>query len=212
MTIRTGSIGGALLLMASLPLAAQEPSRPPGPPPIERLEQLRLERLQESLGLTEEQTETLREQMERSHGAMRESFERQKQAMEALEESLAGRPVDQETLRRALADVQAAREQMERQREEHVTQLGKTLTLEQRAKFLLFNRQFDARLRELVERHRERGHAPPGREGGAAALRGAPGWGPERREPTREEKIESLEKRIAEMQRELDELRSGSDD
>lgn len=202
MTSRIGSIAGALLLVASLPLAAQERAGPPGPPPIERLEQLRIERLQETLGLTEEQTETLRQQMERSHESMRETFERQKEAMDALEESLAGQPVDQDALRRALADVEAAREQMERQREQHMAELGRTLTLEQRAKFLLFNRQFDSRLRELVERHRGRGHAPPGE----------PGLGPERREPTREEMIESLEKRIAEMQQELQELRSGSRD
>jgi hypothetical protein len=116
--------------------------------------------------------------------------------MEALEKSLGSQPADQEALRRSLAEVEAARAQMERQREQHMAELGRTLTLEQRAKFLLFNRQFDSRLRELVERHRGREHGD----------RGAPGM--ERREPTREEKIESLEKRIAEMQRELEALRS----
>lgn len=202
MTIRIGSIAGALLLVASLPLAAQERTAPPGPPPIERLERLRFERLQETLELSEEQTETLRQQMERSHESMRESFDRQREAMDALEESLAEEPVDQEALQRTLADVETAREQMERHREQHMAELGRTLTPEQRAKFLLFNRQFDSRLREIVERHRGRGPGPPD----------GPGLGPDRREPTRDEKIESLEKRIDEMQRELQELRSGADD
>ncbi|MGH7589498.1 MAG: hypothetical protein ACRELU_13000 [Gemmatimonadota bacterium] len=69
-----------------------------------------------------------------------------------------------------------------------------------RAKFLLFNRQFDSRLRELVERHRG-GHADPD----------GPGRDAERRPPTREERIESLERRIAQRQRELEELLADSD-
>jgi Spy/CpxP family protein refolding chaperone len=138
--------------------------------------------------------------MERSHEAMRASLERQKDAMEALERSLAARPPDEDALRRALAEVETAREAMEREREQHVTELSRTLTLEQRAKFLLFNRQFDSRLRELVERHRGGHGAPDG-----------PGRDAERRPPTREERIESLERRIAEMRRELEELRADSD-
>jgi hypothetical protein len=129
-------------------------------------------------------------------------LERQKDAMEALERSLAARPPDEGALRRALAEVGAAREAMEREREQHVAELSRTLTLEQRAKFLLFNRQFDSRLRELVERHR----------GGHAAPDDGPGRDGERRAPSREERIESLERRIAEMQEELEELRADDDD
>jgi Spy/CpxP family protein refolding chaperone len=200
MTIRIGAVAGALVLLTSLPIAAQERPAPP-PPPHERIERLRIDRLQKSLGLSDEQTETLRRQMERSHESMRESFERQQEAMEALEQSLAARPPDEDALRRALAEVETARQAMEREREQHVAELARTLTLEQRAKFLLFNRQFDSRLRELVERHRE-GHAPPD----------DPARVPERRPPSSEERIESLERRIAEMQREIEELRAGDDD
>jgi Spy/CpxP family protein refolding chaperone len=206
MTIRVGTIGAALLLAGVLPLAAQE--RPaPSPPPHERIERLRLERLHESLGLTEEQTETLRRQMDRSHQAMRESFERQREAMEALEKSLAERPPDDEALRRAMAEVETARAAMEREREQHMDELSRTLTLEQRARFLLFNREFDSRLRELVEKHRH------GREGVAAhedagAHRALPGRIPDQREATREQKIGFLEQRIRELQRQLEELRS----
>jgi Spy/CpxP family protein refolding chaperone len=204
-----GMVAGALLLATAMPLAAQERLGPPGPPPIERLEQLRYERLHEALGLSEEQSETLHEQMERNHEAMRQSFQRQQQAMEALEESLAAQPVDQEALRRSLAQVEAARAQMEQEREQHMAELGRTLTPEQRAKFLLFNRRFDSRLRELVELHRHgRDGGPYGRRDGAAGPPGLPGWGPEQMQGTREQKIDWLEKRIEEMQRQLEELRS----
>ena len=200
MKMRTGTIAGALLLATSLPLAAQERTAPPGPP-HERIERLRLERLHAALGLTEEQTETLRRQMERSHESMRASFERQREALETLERTLAARPPDEDALRRALAEVESARAAMEREREQHMAELSRTLTLEQRAKFLLFNRQFDSRLRELVDQHRGRGRDD--HEGHDMA--------PERREPSREQRIESLERRIAAMQRELEELRADSD-
>jgi Spy/CpxP family protein refolding chaperone len=198
-TVRTGITAVILALAVATSLPAQVPP-PHERPAIERLERLRLERLHDALDLTEEQAATLHAQMERSHTVMRESFRRQTEAMAALEKSLAARPVDHEALRRALADVESAREQMERERERHMAELGRTLTPEQRAKFLLFNRQFEDRLRELVDKHRGRGH---GEEGG---------HGPERPAPSREERIEALEKRIAELQEELAELRSETDD
>lgn len=205
MTSRTAIAAAALLLSGSVPLAAQEHPAPSSPPPIERLEQLRFERLHEALGLSQEQTATLHEHMERSHQEMRRSFQRQKEAVEALERSLAVEPADQAALRRSLAEVEAARAQMESQRERHLAELERTLSLEQRAKFLLFNRRFDSRLRELVEKHRgghgaEAPHGPPAPH----AMEGAAGRG-----ATREQKIELLERRIAEMERELVELRSG---
>lgn len=95
-------------------------------------------------------------------------------------------------------DVRGAQERSRARRA--LAELSRTLTLEQRAKFLLFNRQFDSRLRELVERHRGGHGAPDG-----------PGRDAERRPPIREERIESLERRIAEMQRDLEKLRADSD-
>jgi Spy/CpxP family protein refolding chaperone len=215
MKSRIAIVAGALLLAASLPLAAQERLAPPSQPPIERLEQLRLDRLQESLGLTDEQAAALRSQMDANRSAVRQSFERQRTAMEALERSLGSQPVDQDALRRSLAEVEAAREEMDGLHRQHMEGLERSLTPEQRAKFLLFNRRFDSRLRELVEQHRghgREGDVPQRRRDGAAAPPGLPGWGPDRRQATREQKIEWLEKRISEMQRELQELRAGSED
>lgn len=201
MTFRMGIVAGALVLATAASLGAQEPGPPQDRRAIERLERLRFERLHEALGLTEEQAATIHEQMERSHAAMRESFQRQKEAMEALERDLAATPIDEDALRRSLAEVEAARAQMESERERHVAELARTLTTEQRARFLLFNRQFDTRLRELVDRHHGRGHG-----GGRGRLEEG------RPEATREERIQALERRIGEMQRELQELKAGGDD
>lgn len=212
MTSRIPIIVAALLLSASLPLAGQERSAPPSPPSVERLQQLRFERLHEALGLSRQQAAALHEQMMRSYQEMRGSFQRQQEAIEELEEKLATDPVDEEALRRSLAEVEAARAQMEAQRERHMAELERTLSLEQRAKFLLFNRRFDSRLRELVEQHRGRhGEAPRGTPDGVAAPPGPPGRGPDPRQATREQKIEFLEKRIQELERQLEELRSDAE-
>jgi hypothetical protein len=50
---------------------------------------------------------------------------------------------------------------MERVRREQIEGLSRVLTAEQRARYLLFNRRFDARLRELIE-ERRRGQTRPG--------------------------------------------------
>ena len=76
MTFRMGIVAGALVLVTSASLGAQEPGPPHDRRAIERLDRLRLERLHEALGLTEEQAATIHEQMERSHAVMRESFQR----------------------------------------------------------------------------------------------------------------------------------------
>ena len=155
------AIAAALLLWASS-LAAQERLAPPGGrpqgmPPIERLEELRFQRLQEALGLTDEQTQMLRRQVNANREAIRLSLERERSAVQALERTLASEPVDEQALQRNLDAVDAARAEMERVRRDQMAGLARILSPEQRAKFLLFNRRFDARLRELVEEHRGRG-------------------------------------------------------
>src|SRR5687767_12420217 len=106
------AIAAALLIWAS-PLAAQERLAPPGgppqgPPPIERLEELRFQRLQEALGLTDEQTRMLRRQVNANREAIRLSLERERSAVQALERTLASQPVDEQALQRNLDAVDAA--------------------------------------------------------------------------------------------------------
>lgn len=167
MSARLAMLAAVLLLSAS-PAAGQErlaPSdgRVQGVQPIERLEDLRFERLQAALGLTDEQTRTLRRHVNANREAIRLSLERERSALQALERTLASEPVDEHALQRNLDAVDAARAEMERVRRDQMVGLARILNPEQRAKFLLFNRRFDARLRELIEEHR--GRAQGGRPG-----------------------------------------------
>jgi Spy/CpxP family protein refolding chaperone len=167
MRARLAILAAALLLSAS-PAAGQERLAPPGgrvqgARPIERLEELRFQRLQAALGLTDDQTLMLRRQVNANREAMRLALEREQAAVQALERALASDPVDEQALQRSLDAVDAERAEMERLRRDQMEGLSRILNPEQRAKFLLFNRRFDARLRELVEEHR--GRAEGGRPG-----------------------------------------------
>jgi Spy/CpxP family protein refolding chaperone len=81
-------------------------------------------------------------------------MEREQAAVRELERTLASEPVDEAALTRSLDAVETARADMERLRREQIEGLSRVLTAEQRARYLLFNRRFDARLRELIEERR----------------------------------------------------------
>lgn len=154
------------LLLSATSIAAQERLAPRGgtqpEPPIERLEQVRFERLQAALGLTDEQTRTLRRQVTANREALRLSLERERAAVQALERTLASEPVDEDALQRTLDAVDDARTEMERVRRDQMEGLSRILNPEQRARFLLFNRRFDARLRELIDQRRGQATNAPG--------------------------------------------------
>lgn len=197
----------AIAALALIPpaghLAAQEPG-------VERLERLRLERMRDALELTEQQAAELTERMEENRENMREAMEAHRAAMTALREDLREEPVDQNAVDRALVEVESRRQAMGRLREEQHERTIASLTPEQRAKMLLFSREFDGHLRELMARHR----APrPEMRGGPAPRGQAPGIrrrgpGPERRGAPmdREARMERIRRQIETLQRQLAEL------
>lgn len=148
----------------------QAPSTRPQAPALERLEALRYERLQQALGLSDEQTRALRRLATANRDALRQSMEREQAAVQAMERTLAAEPVDEDALARSLDAVETARADMERLRREQIEGLSRVLTAEQRARYLLFNRRFDARLRELIEERRG-GAGPVLRERGPSDRR-----------------------------------------
>lgn len=153
------------VLILALALAAR-PAAAQVAPDVQRLEELRLQRMKDALSLTEEEMDSLRTALEEIRGESRRLRETQREAMEALREALRREPPDGEALGRALESLEGRRAETERLREEHRRRLSDVLGPEQRARFLLFNHHFNSRLRELMER---RLGAPP-----AAGRRGIP--------------------------------------
>ena len=157
-----------VLTLAAAPAVAQEP------PDVQRLENLRFQRLEEALSLSEEQARSLRSAMEEIRDQSQGLRESERESMEQLREALRKDPVDESAVARALESVDERRAEADRLRAEHQKRLTELLGAEQRARFLLFNHHFDHRLRELIDRRRSPG-AGPGRPSPPPGLRGE-GW------------------------------------
>jgi len=205
------------LILAAFPLLAQEPRERPEPGERhERLEQIRIERMREALELTEQQAAEVARAMDEVQRTMRESREREREALVRLRANLRSDSPDQNALRESIAAIEREREAIAGARRQEADRLRQQLNVEQQAKLMLFTRQFDERLRQLVHGRggpqqgmRQRampGHAQGmrGREPGRAP--GAPGVRAQREPATREERISHLRERIAELQQRITEL------
>ena len=192
-------------LLAAYPAAAQQR------PDLDRLEELRFERMREALDLSEQQVVTLRPTMEELRRRNRELREGHDQAMERLREAL--QSGDEAAVEDALAAMEQRRAEAQELRRRNERRLAEVLRPDQRARFHLFNEQFDSRLRELIERHRRRGAAArdPGFQDG-----GDPVWMQRDRgrpPPPRGEEMRRFEQRLENLspearRREIERLRS----
>lgn len=137
--------------LSSVPLIGQKVDTPVG---VERLERLRLERLQKALELNDREARELEAVMRDFRHQNRETIAERRRATQRLQQALRKEPVNDDEVRQALDQVEVQRRTTERLRTQQRQRLGQLLTLQQRAKFMLFNRQFDARLRQLMAQRR----------------------------------------------------------
>jgi Spy/CpxP family protein refolding chaperone len=143
-----------VLTLVAAPAIAQEP------PDVQRLENLRFQRLQEALSLSEEQARSLRSAMDEIRDQSQGLRESERESMEQLREALQKDPVDESAVARALESLDERRAEADRLRAGQRKRLTELLGAEQRARFLLFNHHFDHRLRELIDRRRGPGVGP----------------------------------------------------
>jgi Spy/CpxP family protein refolding chaperone len=121
---------------------------------VEQLEQLRIRRLQNALELNDREARELEAVMRDFRRQDRDTAFKRRDATQRLRQVLGQEPVNDNEVSRALDEVEAQRRATERLREQQRQRLGQLLTPQQRAKFMLFNRQFDARLRQLMAERR----------------------------------------------------------
>lgn len=221
MTMRTIAITILALALAAAAAVGQERPRrggPPGSPPFaERLHEIRMERLQEALELSDEATVALREEMERNRRAHRDALEARRGAIRELREELAEDPIRESEIARALEGLERHHETMGRLQREHHARLAEVLTPSQRARFLVFSRRFDERLRQML--HRGRGPLGPDRNDARVSRRGVerrpgppaggPREDPEARADALRRRIERMENAMERMRDELRRLESG---
>jgi hypothetical protein len=155
----------ALLLSLVMPLYGQQgpPGAPPGRPEdrhvFERVERLKKVRMIEMLELSEDQSARFVPRLNDHESHRKELFKARNEALDRVDRLLRNR-ADAGELEKEFATIADLNTQMADEGNKFFGGLKDLLTETQRAKLLLFERQFDRELREAF-REVQRRHQPP---------------------------------------------------
>ncbi len=138
---------------------ALAPAQPPGPPQggrsYERIQQWKKIRLIELLQMNEDQSVRFFARMN-EHDAERRAMMREKSEMLDRVERLVRNRAEPSEFEKAIPDILTAEDQIRAEQRKFYLSLSDILTPEQRAKFLLFERQFERELREAMREAQKR--------------------------------------------------------
>jgi hypothetical protein len=150
-------------LLSTLAIAgialAQPPQGPPDSHSIERIERWKKLRLIELLNMSEDQSVRFFARMNEHETARRNLMKGKGEALDRLERLVRNRAEESE-FEKVIPEVLAAEDQIRAEQRKFFTGLTDILSVEQRAKLLLFERQFERELREAMreaQRKRSRG-------------------------------------------------------
>ncbi len=125
--------------------------------PHERIEQLRKIRLIEMLDLKEEQSVRFFARLNEYEGAKRELMEEKMEGLDRLERLVRNR-ADEEEFEKVFPEVAAVNERIFEREVNFFNSLSDILSVEQRGKYLLFERHFEKELREAMREIQRRRH------------------------------------------------------
>jgi hypothetical protein len=166
--MKTFAVIALIALAAASPVRAQEgppPDEPGGPGrPFERIQQLRKVRLVEMLEMNEDQAARFMARFNAFEDLRKKTMQDRGEAMDRLEKSVRNK-ADSTEYTKSFAEIMKIDDQMSDQRKQFFLGLGDILTIEQRAKFILFERRFQKELREAMREaaHRRRSEGGEGR-------------------------------------------------
>ncbi len=138
-----------VVFLIAHPAAAQPFGPPPGRGP-ERVEQLKKVRLVEMLNLKEEQSVRFFARLNEHENNRRKIMDEKMDLLDKLDR-LVRNEADGKEIEAAFAPILALDGKLVSEREKFVNGLSDLLTVEQRARFLLFERQFERELREAMK-------------------------------------------------------------
>jgi hypothetical protein len=155
-------IGFLSSVLSALPLFAQTPSAPPdNGKPMERLEQLKKVRMIEMLDLKEDQSVRFFARLN-DHDKVRKDLRKERNdVLDKLERLIRNR-ADAAAYDKVFAEVKDVQDRMLAEERGFADGLKDILTVEQRAKLILFERRFEGELREAIRENRM--HRQPGGE------------------------------------------------
>ncbi len=152
----------AFALMYTVPLAAQ-PFRGEGPLAMERIEQLKKVRMIEALDLTEDQAVRFFSRLH-EHDKAKEDLHQQRMAALDKLERMVRNDVKEEEYGRMFPEVNSLDQEMQDLDRRFFDGLNDILSEEQRAKLILFERQFHRELQDALMTIQRRRHGSGGGE------------------------------------------------
>jgi Spy/CpxP family protein refolding chaperone len=123
----------------------------------ENIETFRMWKLLEALDLTSEQSTQFLPVLKDFRDAKQRFHDKRSEHLRELEAALESE-VNEKKLKEALAGLEDARGEFEREFKRFLGKAKNILTLEQQAKFHLFEEKFERRLRETIQEIRGKGH------------------------------------------------------
>ncbi len=145
---------GILVFSAETLLAQPRPRMKDRKEARERIEILRLWKMIEFLDLTEEQSDKFLPLLHRFQEAEKELKTVKRELFDSLKEDLESKEPDQGKIRAILTELEKNQEALEKERKDFLIDSGKTLNLIQEARLLLFEREFERKLRETIRKLR----------------------------------------------------------
>lgn len=130
-------------------------AQPPGGPPLERIERFKKMRMVELLELNEEQSVRFIARYNEHESKRRDLMRQRDEILDKIERLLRNKAEAKE-FENAFTDVIELNRRMGEERLTFFNGLSDLLTIEQRAKLLLFERRFENELREAMREARQR--------------------------------------------------------
>jgi Spy/CpxP family protein refolding chaperone len=144
-------MAGCVLAAAIVAATASAPAQPEHPMgrPMERMERLKKVRMIEMLSLSEDQSSRFFARLNEHENRRRELMKAKGESLDKVERLVRNR-ADEKEIEKVFAEVADAEGRFAEENQRFFAGLKDLLTVEQRAKFLLFERQFERELREAL--------------------------------------------------------------
>ncbi len=145
------SLRAACMLLVLIPLSgfAQPPGPPQGARPFERIEQWKKVRLIEILDMKEDQSARFFARLNEHEAQRRELHKEKGEILDRLDR-LVRNHAESAELEKVIPEVLAVDDKTHDEQNKFFLSLGDILTVDQRAKLLLFERQFEKELRDAM--------------------------------------------------------------
>ncbi|HXG00371.1 MAG TPA: hypothetical protein VNL69_06270 [Bacteroidota bacterium] len=144
-----------VLLFLSLVFVTAAHAQPPGRPPLERIERFKKMRMLEILELGEEQSARFIARYNEQEQKRRELMKQRDELLDRLEQLLRAK-ADESEYQKLFTEIIDINRRIGEERLAFFNGLSDLLTIEQRAKLLLFERRFENELREAMREAQQR--------------------------------------------------------